>query len=584
MADAAIIIVAAPSGVEVGTKQMWELAAQHSLPRVLFISKMDRENADFRRVLDELTTNFGRHCVPINIPVGAEANFSGIIRVLDDNNDCPDSLKKDFDTARERLIEAVAETSDELSTKYLEGEELSQTELLKGLKIGLMNGSIVPILTGAPPNDIGVEELMNAIIDYMPSPIDVGPKIALDATSGEEISLEPNQAAPLSALVFKTSADPFVGKLSYFRVYSGSFSSDSQLWNANSNESERIGQVFIVNGKSQENISKLTSGDIGAVAKLSSVLTGHTICAKENPLTLPSLDFPDAVYQMAVSPKTKSDVDKMTSSLSRISEEDPSIKISRNADTLQVLMGGLGDTHIDVTIEKMKRKFGVELLIKAPKVPYKETISAFTKVEYKHKKQSGGHGQYGHVWLELEPLDRGSGFEFQEKVVGGSVPREYIPSVAKGVQKAMDDGALAGFPIVDLRATLVDGSYHSVDSSGICYEIAGRQALTKGIQQASPVLLEPIMKVDITVPNSFTGDIIGDMNSKRGRIQGMIPEREGITTVEVEVPQSEMLRYATELRSMTQGQGNFTVEYDHYEEVPQHMMQKVVDDANEATD
>ncbi len=583
VADGAVIVVAAPSGVEVGTKQMWELAGQNSLPRLLFVSKMDRENADFRRVVDELTTNFGRHCVPINIPIGAEADFSGIIRVLDDNDDCPDSLREDFDAARERLIEAIAETSDDLSTKYLEGEELSPAELLEGLKIGLTTGSIVPILAGASPNDLGVKELMDAIIDYMPSPVDIGPKTAIHATSKEEISLEPNQTSPLGALVFKTSADPFVGKLSYFRVYSGSFSSDSQLWNANSNESERIGQAFIVNGKSQENISKLIAGDIGAVAKLNSVLTGHTISTKENPLILPSMEFPDAVYQMAVSPKTKSDVDKMTSSLSRISEEDPSIQITRNSDTLQVLMGGLGDTHIDVTIEKMKRKFGVELSIEAPKVPYKETISATTKVEYKHKKQSGGHGQFGHVWLELEPLNRGSGFEFQEKVVGGSVPREYIPSVEKGVQKAMADGALAGFPIVDLRATLIDGSYHSVDSSGICYEIAGRQALTKGIQQASPVLLEPVMKVDITVPDSFTGDIIGDMNSKRGRIQGMIPEGGGITTVEVEVPQSEMLRYATELRSMTQGQGNFTMEYDHYEEVPQHLMQKVVDDINETS-
>ena len=577
VADAAVIVVASSSGVEVGTKQMWQLTEKYGLPRIIYISKMDRENADFQRVTDALADSFGRHCVPINIPIGSEASFSGVTNTLDPDSEVPVELQGEFDAARERLIEAVAETNDDLATKYLEGEELSQEELVHGLKEGLSSGSIVPILSGASPSGIGVKELMDAIVNYMPSPAEVGPAKATTGSSNEETSLACDSNGPLAALVFKTAADPFVGKLSYFRVYSGTFKSDSQLWNANESEAERVGQVFAINGKSQEGIPELVAGDIGAVAKMTSVLTGHTVASREQPLILAGMEFPHAVYRMAVFPKTKSDVDKMTSSLARISEEDPSLSITREPDTLQVLMGGLGDTHIDVAVEKMKRKFGVELELEVPKVPYKETIGAFTKVEYKHKKQSGGHGQYGHVWLELEPLSRGEGFEFGQKVVGGSVPREYIPSVEKGVQKAMADGAVAGFPIVDLRATLVDGSYHSVDSSGICYEIAGRQALTKGIKQASPVLLEPVMRVDITVPDSFTGDIIGDLNSKRGRIQGMVPEGGGITTVEADVPQAEMLRYATDLRSMTQGQGTFTMEYDHYEEVPQHLMQRVVD-------
>ena len=577
VADAAVIVVASSSGVEVGTKQMWQLAEQYRLPRIIYVSKMDRENADFQRVTDALADSFGRHCVPINIPIGSEASFSGVTNTLDPDSEVPEELQGEFDAARERLIEAVAETNDDLATKYLEGEELSKEELVHGLKEGLSSGSIVPILSGASPSGIGVKELMDAIVNYMPSPAEVGPAKATTGSSNEEMSLACDSNGPLAALVFKTAADPFVGKLSYFRVYSGTFKSDSQLWNANESEAERVGQVFAINGKSQEGIPELVAGDIGAVAKMTSVLTGHTVAGREQPLILAGMEFPHAVYQMAVFPKTKSDVDKMTSSLVRISEEDPSLSITREPDTLQVLMGGLGDTHIEVAVEKMKRKFGVELQLEVPKVPYKETIGAFTKVEYKHKKQSGGHGQYGHVWLELEPLSRGEGFEFGQRVVGGSVPREYIPSVEKGVQKAMADGAVAGFPIVDLRATLVDGSYHSVDSSGICYEIAGRQALTKGIKQASPVLLEPVMRVDITVPDSFTGDIIGDLNSKRGRIQGMVPEGGGITTVEADVPQAEMLRYATELRSMTQGQGTFTMEYDHYEEVPQHLMQRVVD-------
>jgi elongation factor G len=420
---------------------------------------------------------------------------------------------------------------------------------------------------------------MDAIVDFMPSPSDVsGPTVANGTSDSEdERVLACDSDGPLVALVFKTTADQFVGKLSYFRVYSGTMKNGSQLWNTGANESERVGQILEVRGESQESISEVAAGDIGAVSKLSSVLTGHTLSTKEDPVSLPSIQFPPASYQMAVFPKTKADVDKMTTSLARMSEEDPSLSITREGDTLEMLLGGLGDTHVEVAVEKIKRKFGVEIVLELPKVPYKETISTTTKVEYRHKKQSGGHGQFGHVWLELQPLPRGTGFEFSTKVVGGVVPKEYIPSVEKGVTKALSGGPVAGFKIVDLRATLVDGSYHSVDSSGVSFEIAGGNALIKGIQQANPVLLEPVMSTQITVPDAFTGDVMGDLNSKRGRIQGMTPQGDGTTLIEAEVPQSEMLQYATELRSQTQGLGSFTMQFEHYEAVPQHEIPRIVE-------
>ena len=576
VADGAVIVVAGPSGIEVGTQQMWGMADERDLPRMVFISKMDRENTDYQRLMDAITETFGRQCVATNLPIGSESDFSGVVDLLDSNAK-GEALGDAVSEARERLIEAVAETDDALATKYLEGDGLSQEELSRGLRAGIVSGDIVPVMVGASTSGIGVKELMDAIVGYMPSPADVPPATATDPSSNEDSPLPCDPDGPLAALVFKTAADPFVGKLSFFRVYSGKLSSDSQVWNANASEAERVGQVYEVTGKNQEPAPALVAGDIGAVSKLSSVLTGHTLCARERTIALPGMQFPRPVYHMAIYPKSKSDVDKMTSSLARISEEDPSLSVTREPDTLEVLLGGVGDTHVEVSVEKMRRKFGADMVLQVPKVPYKETIATPTRVEYKHKKQTGGHGQYGHVWLELAPLPRGTGFEFAERVVGGSVPREYIPSVEKGIAKALPaGGVVAGFPIIDLKATLVDGSYHPVDSSGICYEIAGGHALTKGVQQADPVLLEPIMRTEIIVPEAFTGDIMGDLNSKRGKIQGMSPQGDGTTLIEAEVPQAEMLRYATELRSQTQGQGSFTMEFDHYDEVAQHLVQRVV--------
>ncbi len=579
VADAAIIVVACPSGIEVGTSQMWKMANEKDLPRLVYISKMDRENADFDRVMDSITERFGRQCVPIQLPIGAESDFSGIVNLLDSAAEAPGDMADMVVAARERLLEAVAEADDELANKYLEGEDISQSELISGLKQGISAGLIVPVMIGATTAQMGTSDVLDAIVDFLPSPEDVGPVLAMSEDG--ETSLPPKNDGPLAALVFKTAADPFVGKLSYFRVYSGNFASDSQLIDANSTEAERIGQVFVMNGKEQEAVTDLATGDIGATPKLNSVLTGHTLCTKENQMTLGGPEFSLPLYQMAVFPKSQADVDKMTSSLARIVEEDPSLSVTREPNTLEVLIGGLGDTHVEIAIEKMKRKFGSEMVLEFPKVPYKETVAGTAKVEYRHKKQSGGHGQYGHVKLEIEPLERGAGFEFAQTVVGGSVPREYIPSVEKGVAKAMEDGAIAGYPIVDVKATLFDGSFHTVDSSGICFEIAGSHALVLGVQKANPVLLEPVMRIQVTLPDEFAGDIIGDLNAKRGRIQGMMPQGDGETLVEAEVPQAELLRYATDLRSMTQGQGTFTMEFDHYEQVPGHLVEGVIQESKE---
>ena len=575
VADGALILVSGPAGMEVGTEQMWKMAEERKLPRIILVSKMDRENADFQRVLASLVESFGRRCVAIQIPIGAESEFKGAVNLLDQDADTPDELRQQVEAARERLTEAIAESDDGLANKYLEGAPLSKEEMIGGLRQAVITGTIVPVMVAAATSGTSITELMDAIINLMPSPADTAPPKAKNASNQQDVPLSWKSDGPLVALVFKSSADPFVGKLSYLRVYSGTFGSDSQVLNAGKGELERIGQVLVIRGKSQESVDELAPGDVGALAKLSSVLTGDTLSQRDLPLVLPGIEYPAPVHQMAVYPKSKDDLDKMTSALSRISEEDPCLSVTREPNTLEMLLGGLGDTHLEVAVEKMKRKFGVEIQLQTPKVPYKETIATPIKVEYRHKKQSGGHGQFGHVWLELEPMPRGAGFEFAAKIVGGSVPKEYIPSVEKGVTKALDDGVLAGYPVVDLKATLVDGSFHPVDSSGVSFEIAGNHALSKGLREANPILLEPVMRARITVPESYTGDVMGDLNSKRARILGMTPQDGGTTVIEADVPQAEILLYATELRSQTQGRGTFTSQIDRYEEVPEHLTQRI---------
>ena len=576
-ADGAILVVSAPAGVEVGTIQMWQMAQDQNIPRILVINKLDRENADFDQVLETIVESFGRECVPVQLPIGSETDFKEVVNLLDPNAKVPDNLTDQAEEARERIIEAAAESDDELAEKYLEGEDLTQDEIIRGLRKGVIEGTFFPVLSTSATTGVGISELADAILGLLPSPAEVPQQVAkAKAGEGDNVDLSPDSSGQLAAQVFKTTADPFVGKLSYFKVFSGTLKSDSQIWNSEKREAERTGTVYIMRGKEQEPIDELAAGDIGAVAKLNSALTGDTLAVKDNPLTLPNLEFPSPVYQMSVFPKTQADVDKLTTAIGRIAEEDPSLQISREPDTNELLMGGLGDVHVEVAVEKMKRKFGVEVELMTPKVPYKETIASQTNSHYRHKKQSGGHGQFAEVYLELEPLPRGSGFEFDQRVVGGAVPREYIPSVQKGCEKALVEGVLAGFPLVDVKATLYDGSFHPVDSSGVSFEIAGSNALSGGVNNASPQLLEPIMHVQITVPDTDTGDVMGDLNSKRARILGMNPEGNGYTTVEAEAPQAEMLRYATDLRSQTQGRGWFTLKFDHYDPVPGHLVDKVV--------
>ena len=570
VADAAIEVVSAHSNVEVGTTQTWQLADDAGLPRLIYVNKMDRENADFDRAMASIEAAFGRQCVAVNIPVGAEATFTGVHSVLAAG--APAQAADRVASAYDRLVEAVAESDDDLATKYLEGEELSAEEISTGLRRAVARGDLVPILFGSAPKGIGIKELGEAIVSLLPSPAETGGDRAVEHG-------EPD--GTLAAFVFKTAADPFVGKLSYFRMMSGTLKSDSHVWNGGAGQAERIGQVFVVRGKETEAVPELGPGDIGAVSKLTSVLTGHTLTEKENAVILAAPAFPAPVYHMAVHPTARTDVEKLTSALARISEEDPTLRVEREPDTGELLVGGLGDTHVAVAMEKMNRKFGVEVDLAVPKVAYKETVRSTARVEHKHKKQSGGHGQYGHVWLEIAPLPRGEGFEFEAKVVGGAVPREYIPSVEKGVSKAMVDGGVAGFPVVDVKTTLVDGSSHPVDSSGICYEIAGSQALRKGIRAAGPILLEPIMTLRVTVPDESAGEIMGDLNGRRGRIQGMIPRGDGTTVIEAEVPQVEVLQYATDLRSQTQGQGTFTMAAARLEPVPDHLASRIVEDQGE---
>ena len=577
VADAGIILVASPSGVELGAEKGWARCEENNLPRIFFVNKMDRENADFGRTLQQIQELFGRKCIPFQIPIGSEQSFTGVVDVLNLPADIPAEVADLVASAREHLVETIAETDDELINKFLEGEEISDDELAAATRKAVASGEVVPVLAGSAVASVGVSELLNSIVRFLPPPNE-----AAEVTTTDGSTVEPDADGPLAAFVFKTSADPFVGKLSFFRVYRGTFRSNSEVWNREREQSERVGQVYFPCGKTQENAQEVGPGDIAAIGKLSSTLTGDTLCQRDSPASFDSVDMPVGYYTMAVSPKTKADLDKMSTALARIVEEDPSLKLIREASTSEILLAGLGDTHLEVAAERVKRKFGAEIILSLPKVAYKETITNVARTEYKHKKQTGGHGQYGHVLLRLEPLDRTEGFQFGTEVVGGSVPREYFPAVEKGVVKTLQEGVVAGFPVVDMKVVLYDGSYHDVDSSGISFEIAASHALRKGVNDAGPLLLEPVVDLKVLVPDTVTGDVMGDMNGRRGRISGMTPQGGGQTLIEAEVPQAEVLRYATELRSLTQGRGSYTQAFSHYEGVPVTIAQRVIDNAKKA--
>jgi elongation factor G len=579
--EAAVIVVSAAAGIEVGTEQAWAYSQEAGMARLIFINKMDRENASFSKTLDQLQAKFGSKCLPLQLPVGAYNDFKGVIDLLSlkcyvgdkaEEAEMPPSLKEQVDSLREKMIETIAEVDDVLIEKYLGGEEISAQEMANGLKQAVLGGKIVPVLAGSALQNVAIRQLLDAVVGYLPS----SKETKIITTDDSKITdVKPELESPLAALVFKTSADTYVGKLTYFRVFSGAIDSNSQVWNVNQNSAERIGQLFILRGKNQEPIARVGAGDIGAVAKLGITVTGDTLGSQDKPVKIASVTFPEPIYSLAVHPKTKADLDKLGTALARLTEEDPTLRMQRDSDTGETILSGMGDTQLEVAADKMQRKFGVGVELTTPKVPYKETITRTAKAEYKHRKQTGGHGQYGHVLLELEPLLRSGANEFTNKIVGGTIPKNYIPAVEKGVNEALKEGVVAGYPVVDVRAIVYDGSFHPVDSSEICFKIAGAGAFRRGMSEGQPILLEPIMNIRITVPGDFTGDIIGDLNTKRARVQGMNPQ-DGNNVIEAQVPLAEVLRYAIDLKSITQGKGTFSMQLSHYEEVPAHISQKII--------
>lgn len=589
VSDGAIILVPAKGGVAVGTEKSWAYAKEQGIPKMFFVNKMDEENANFFEVLDQLVNTFGKSVIPLQLPIIDGDKYTGFVDVVGMtakkfdkdklvDTAIPAGLNDKVAKIREALNEAIAETNEELMEKFFGGEEFTAEELHKGLTLGIADGSIVPVFCGAALQNLGIQTLMDMIIEYMPSPASKPVIKALKAGTETEIELKASADESLSALVFKTIADPFVGKISIFRVYSGTFKSDTTVYNSTAEKNEKTAQVFMLRGKKQLPVDKLIAGDIGAVAKLQYTNTNDTLCDQAKPVELDKIEYPEPALSLAVEPKAKGDEEKISSGLTRLQDEDPTFKVSINTETHQTLISGVGEQHLDVIVSKLKAKFGVSVNLVDPKVPYRETIKKKVKVEGKHKKQSGGHGQYGHVWVEFEHGDV-EDLVFEEKIFGGSVPKQYHPAVEKGLREAIPHGILAGYPVVNLKATLVDGSYHDVDSSEMAFKIAARLAYKKGLPLANPVLLEPISRVEVYIPDNYMGDIIGDLNKRRGRILGMNPQTGGLQQVVADVPSSEMFKYANDLRSMTQGRGSFRQYFDRYEEAPAMVAQKIIDEA-----
>ncbi|MDP3045549.1 MAG: elongation factor G [Bacillota bacterium] len=567
VSDAALFVVSAVDSVEVMTEVFWDDADKQELPRMVFLNKLDRENANFDKVMDDLNEKFSANFVPFTLPIGMAETFSGVVNLIEGKaytyndgkaaeTDIPADIQSRMDEYLEKLAEAAAEADDDLLTKYLDGETLTPQEIRQGLRAGLAEGKFVPVLCGSGTKNIAIDILIDTIAEYSPAPtVDVD--------------------APLACLVFKTMADPFVGRMNFIRVFSGTLKSDSTVYNSSKEKPEKIGQVFFTRGKNQQTTDQVPAGDICVLVKLQDTTTGDTLCMKDKPVVLEGIDFPTPTLSLAVSTKVQGEEDKLSTALARLQEEEPTIRVSRNLETKQTLLTGMGEAQLDITVERFKRKYGLEVVLNPERIPYRETIRTETKVEGKHKKQSGGRGQYGHVWIRMEPLTDGTDFKFSEEVFGGSVPNNYFPAVEKGVRESMSEGALAGYPVTGLGVVLTDGSYHPVDSSEMAFKIAASLAFKKGMQQAKPVLLEPIMVVEVTVPEAFTGDIISDLNTKRGRVLGMEPAGR-VTPIRAHVPKSELARYAIDLKAMTQGRASFTMEFSSYEEVPGRLADDII--------
>ncbi len=586
VADSAIILVGGKDGLQVGTEKAWAAVTEKKIPKMFLISKLDEENSNFSKVFDQLKDKFGKSVIALQIPIMEAGKLKGIVdvpkmkAVFFNGKDIvegaiPDNMKGQIEEYKEGISEAVAETDEELMEKYFSGEAFTDEEIKKGIKSGVKNGEIAPVLCVSSVQKAGVSLLMDAINKYMPAHCEKGAVKVINAVTKEPVEIKTEVTQPVVVQVFKTIADPFVGKISFLKVVSGTLLPDSVVYNANKEKTEKISNLFVMKGKQQIAVSKLVSGDIGGVAKLTVTETNDTLCTKEKAVLVDPISFPEPMLAMAVLPKTKGDEDKIGVGLHRLLEEDPTFKMYLHPETKQTLLYGTGDQHLDVITSKLRNKFKVEVELVNPIVPYRETIKKKVKVEGKHKKQSGGHGQFGDVWIEFEPGPT-EDLIFEEKIFGGSVPKQYFPAVEKGLRDSMQRGVLAGYPVVHLKATLVDGKYHDVDSSEMAFKIAASLAYKEGVRQAGPVLLEPICHVEVTVPDDFMGDIIGDLNKRRGRVLGMNPQEGGLQQVVAEVPQAEMFRYATDLRSITQGRGFFSMNFERYDEAPPMVAEKVI--------
>ena len=586
--DGAVTILAAKGGVQPQTETVWRQADKYQVPRMVYVNKMDITGADFMLCVEQLKNRLKANAVPIQLPIGAEDQFKGIVDLIkmrafvhkDDlgkvieEGEIPEELKAQAEEYRAKLVEAAAEQDDELMMKYLDGEELSEEEIKKGLRIGTIANKIVPVCCGSSYKNKGVQELLNAVVDFMPSPLDI-PHIKGVTLDGEEIERKTSDSEPFAALAFKIATDPFVGKLCFFRVYSGTLEAGSTILNANKEKKDRMGRILLMHSNHRQDIDKVYAGDIAAAVGLKEVSTGDTLCDPAHPVILESMEFPEPVIDIAIEPKDKANSEKMGIALAKLAEEDPTFKTYTNHETGQTVIAGMGELHLDIIVDRLKREFKVECTVGKPQVSYKETIRNKVKVEGIFIRQSGGRGQYGHVWLEMEPLEPGTGIQFESKIVGGVVPKEYIKPIEEGIREAAESGILAGYPVIDFKATLVDGSYHEVDSSEMAFKIAASMAFKEGCKQAKSVILEPIMKVEITVPEEYMGDVIGDVNSRRGRMEGM-EAQSGNQVIRSFIPLSEMFGYATDLRSKTQGRGTYSMEPSHYEEVPKSILETIV--------
>ncbi len=580
--DSAVIVLSGKSGLTVGAEKSWDYCVKRNIPKIVFVNKMDDEKANFHKVMDQLREKYGKVVAPFQVPIVENYKMLGFIDVVGmrakyfqdgplRDEDIPADMMAEVEPIREMIIESAVETSEELMERYFNGDTFTVDEIKKAVKAGVREGTLIPVLCGSAATNRGLGVLLDSILKYLPSPEDADPELT---TAGDQVKLD----APFSALVFKTVADPFVGKLSYFKVCSGEIKADSTVYNSSAKANEKIGKLYYTFGKKQIETNVVSAGDIGAVAKLAATKTGHTLCAVGTDIQLESVDFPVANLSLAIKPKAKGDEEKISSGLHKLCDEDLTFKVVNNTETKEMVISGVGEMHLDIITSKLKTKFGVEVDLVEPKVPYREAIRKKVKVEGKHKKQSGGHGQFGHVWIEFEPGETET-LTFEEKIFGGSVPKNFFPAVEKGLQESILHGVLAGYPVVNLKATLVDGSYHPVDSSEMAFKVAASLAYKKGMEEANPVLLEPIAKMEVIVPSEYMGDVMGDVNKRRGRVLNMEPLDKVLQKVTAEVPMSEIHKYATDLRSMTQARGSFTVEFARYEEAPGQVAQKIIEES-----